>query len=132
MNFCGLLRARCERPRGRDTAEKGDELPSPHGLAPQVEDHTLAYRRTGAGLCITAKWAADVGDGSKPEILTASRCFPLYPSKRTSGGRAGMSVQCQERSSAGVDSAPLPLVLKRFPFQTEGFHRASGCLQCVL
>src|SRR5258707_15245360 len=59
--------------------------------------------------------------GSKPEILTASRCFPLYPSKRTSGGRAGMSVQCQERSSAGGDSVPFPLVLKRFPFQTEGF-----------
>src|SRR5258706_8775782 len=37
---------------------------------------------------------------SKPEILTASRCFPLYPSKRTSGGRAGMSVQCQKATLA--------------------------------
>ena len=42
--------------------------------------------------------------GSKPEILTASRCFPLCPSKRTSGGRAGMSVQCQQRTHAQRDA----------------------------
>src|SRR5258707_14636483 len=100
MNFCGLLRARCERPRGRDTAEKGDELPSPHGLAPQVEHHTLAYRRTGAGLCITAKWAADVGDGSKPEKLNASICFLLFTQQRTSPRYFGMSVWCQQRTHA--------------------------------
>jgi hypothetical protein len=29
--------------------------------------------------------------GSKGEILAESRCFPLHPCKRTSGGPAGMS-----------------------------------------
>jgi len=38
-----LLRARRERPRRRRTAEKRDEMPSPHGLGPDAEDHTLAY-----------------------------------------------------------------------------------------
>src|SRR5436189_3364897 len=54
--------------------------------------------------------------GPKPEILTASRCFPLCPSKRTSGGRAGMSVQCHERTwplirspqSLGREASPAP------------------------
>jgi hypothetical protein len=40
-----LLRAGSERPDDCCAAEKGDELASPHGLRPQAEEHTLAYRR---------------------------------------------------------------------------------------
>src|SRR5258708_6522233 len=102
MNFCGLLRARCERPRGRDTAEKGDELPSPHGLAPQVEDHTLAYRRTGAGLCITAKWAADVGDGSKAALTAPKSNFRFTPE---SGLKSDITA-CPKSATTGRRLAP--------------------------
>src|SRR5882724_8955141 len=35
-------------------------------------------------MCITANWAADVSDGSKPEKLHASICFPLFTQQRTS------------------------------------------------
>jgi hypothetical protein len=38
--------------------------------------------------CITAKMRADVTDGSKPEKLNASKCFPLFPE---SGHRAMQS-----------------------------------------
>src|SRR5258707_3417920 len=99
MNFCGLLRARCERPRGRDTAEKGDELPSPHGLADQVEDHTVAYRRTGAGLCITAKWAADVGDGSNSEVELADADFRFTPESR----HPAVGLGCPFRANSGSE-----------------------------
>ena len=34
----------------------------------------------------------------KGEILARSRCFPLYPWKRTSGVRAAMSELCQEET----------------------------------
>jgi len=37
----------------------------------------------------------DDRDGSKGEMLAASRCFPLCPWKQTSGVRAGMSELCQ-------------------------------------
>src|SRR5258707_13250816 len=33
--------------------------------------------------------------GSKGEILTRSRCFPLYPRKRTHVGHRAMSEKCQ-------------------------------------
>ena len=33
--------------------------------------------------------------GSKGEILARSRCFPLYPRKRTHVGHRAMSVSCQ-------------------------------------
>jgi hypothetical protein len=39
---------------------------------------------------------ADFRKGSNSEILARSRCFPLYPRKRTSGIRAGMSELCQQ------------------------------------
>ena len=32
-------------------------------------------------------------------VVARSRCFPLYPWKRTSGVRAGMSELCQKRKS---------------------------------
>jgi hypothetical protein len=38
---------RRDRPTERRTAEKRDELAPSHGLRPQAEDHTLAYRRAG-------------------------------------------------------------------------------------
>src|SRR6266403_1448292 len=38
-------------------------------------------------------------DGSKPEKLDASRCFPLCPRKRTSRNVVGMSVSCHNRKS---------------------------------
>ena len=41
--------------------------------------------------------AADVRFGSKCEILRLSPCFPLFPQKETSGGRAGMSEKCLRR-----------------------------------
>ena len=53
-----LLRARRKRPRGR-TAEKGDELASPHGLLHHAEGHTLAGCGSGTVLRIAAKLAAD-------------------------------------------------------------------------
>ncbi len=37
--------------------------------------------------------------GSKPEILAACRCFPLYPQDRTSLNAVGMSVSCHNRAS---------------------------------
>jgi len=37
----------------------------------------------------------NVSDGSNSEILARSRCFPLYPRKRTYVMRAGMSELCQ-------------------------------------
>src|SRR5260221_1724158 len=36
---------------------------------------------------------------SKPEKLTMSTCFPLYPRKRTHVGHRAMSVSCQHRKS---------------------------------
>jgi hypothetical protein len=42
--------------------------------------------------------------GSKPEKLDARICFPLYPSKRTSSGRAGMSVGCMSRHVLETES----------------------------
>jgi hypothetical protein len=39
-----------------------------------------------------------VRNGSKPEKLNASRCFPLFTQQRTSPRYFGMSVSCQERS----------------------------------
>ncbi len=38
--------------------------------------------------------------GSNSEILAGSRCFPLYPRKRTSGMRAAMSELCHFRTHA--------------------------------
>src|SRR5258706_10128992 len=45
--------------------------------------------------------SAQVRCGSNSEILAGSRCFPLYPWKRTSGMRGGMSTApgWQEKSS---------------------------------
>jgi hypothetical protein len=40
---CWLLRPRRKWPRGCRTAECCDELPTPHGLCPQAEDHTLPH-----------------------------------------------------------------------------------------
>jgi hypothetical protein len=37
----------------------------------------------------------NVRKGSKGEILARSRCFPLYPRKRTQVGHRSMSVLCQ-------------------------------------
>ena len=37
----------------------------------------------------------------------ASLCFPLFPHKQTFGGRAGMSVQCQEETHAPQQTAQL-------------------------
>jgi hypothetical protein len=45
-----LLRPRRERPSDCCAGEKGDELAPPHGLRPQAEDHTLAYRRAREGV----------------------------------------------------------------------------------
>src|SRR5262245_56231879 len=49
-----LLCACCERPYRRGAAEKGDELSSPHGVCPQAEHRTLAYRWVSTVLCGTA------------------------------------------------------------------------------
>src|SRR5712671_4775867 len=49
--------------------------------------------------CITAKLAADVREGSKPEKLNESRCLPLFTQQRTSPRYFGMSVSCQQPTS---------------------------------
>src|SRR5258705_14002193 len=41
---------------------------------------------------------ADFRFGSKGEILARSRCFPLYPRKRTHVGHRAMSVSCQSQT----------------------------------
>ena len=41
------------------------------------------------------KFSYDVGFGSKCEIVIPSRCFPLYPRKRTQVGHCAMTVSCQ-------------------------------------
>src|ERR1700692_911139 len=43
---------------------------------------------------------AHVSDGSKGEILAASRCFPLCSRERTCSGGGGISVLCQQRTHA--------------------------------
>src|SRR5258706_8171136 len=43
---------------------------------------------------------AHVRDGSKGEILAASRCFPLCPQNRTSLNAVGMSETCQQETHA--------------------------------
>ena len=43
--------------------------------------------------------SVDVSNGSKGEILDASRCFPLFTQQRTSLNGVGMSVRCQGRTS---------------------------------
>jgi hypothetical protein len=35
------------------------------------------------------------GDSTDPEILTTSKCFPVYPELRTSVSMSGMSQLCQ-------------------------------------
>src|SRR5712671_6168626 len=50
--------------------------------------------------CITAKLAADVREGSKPEKLNASKCFPLFTQQRTSPRYFGMSVSCHKPTFA--------------------------------
>src|SRR6478736_6442758 len=52
-------------------------------------------------------FAGNVRNGSKAEILARSRCFPLYPRKRTSGIRAGMSELCHNRTHAPQQTASL-------------------------
>jgi hypothetical protein len=37
----------------------------------------------------------NVRKGSNPEILTTSRCFPLFPRKRTQVGHRAMSEKCR-------------------------------------
>src|SRR6266403_4415808 len=49
----------------------------------------------------------DVSDGSKGEILAASRCFPLCPQNRTSLNAVGMSEMCHLRTHAPQQTAPL-------------------------
>src|SRR6266436_9966205 len=43
---------------------------------------------------------SNVGLGSKGEILAKSRCFPLWPRKRTQDGHRAMSVSCQQATYA--------------------------------
>src|SRR5260370_4579636 len=45
----------------------------------------------------TTKMLVDVRVGSNSEILARSRCFPLYPRKRTHVGHRAMSASCQKR-----------------------------------
>jgi hypothetical protein len=40
-----------------------------------------------------------VSNGSNPEILTTSKCFPVYPELRTSASVTGMSQKCQGTKS---------------------------------
>src|SRR5258705_11308434 len=68
-----------------------------------------------SGKCGTER---HVRSGSKPEILAASKCFPLYPQDRTSLNAVGMSVSCQQRPKQAKEQArpiwratdPLPAV----------------------
>ncbi len=49
----------------------------------------------------------DVSDGSKPEKLNASICFPLFTQQRTSPRYFGMCVSCQMLTlGAGVSGGP--------------------------
>src|SRR6478609_8394950 len=78
---------------------------------------------------VTAPWPSrirlpNVAFGSKPEKLNASTCFPLCPRKRTSGGRVGMSVQCQKQSFTVGDSSALNRCLQR------SLRSASALLLC--
>ena len=60
----------------------------------------------GSGLYFVYRWKwcrripADVCNGSKPEKLNESKCFPLFPHQRTSTGWIGMSEKCQQQTSS--------------------------------
>jgi hypothetical protein len=51
-------------------------------------------------IAVTAAQGVHVREGSKPEKLNESKCFPLFTQQRTSPRYFGMSVSCQERKSA--------------------------------
>ena len=71
-----------------------------------VEFESASQRRISAALIpgdrIQGDLAKPDGAGPYPAITglhgCVGSCFPLYPSKRTSGGRTGMSVSCQQET----------------------------------
>jgi hypothetical protein len=54
-------RGRLGRARTDRDAEQRDELAPPHGLRPQAEDHTLAYRRAREGVVHRRKMSRPCG-----------------------------------------------------------------------
>jgi hypothetical protein len=52
-------------------------------VLPSAEDRTLPHLIGKAALCITAKLAADVSDGSQAVKLRTSKCFPICPQLQT-------------------------------------------------
>src|SRR6478752_4637746 len=62
--------------------------------AGKVRSRLPVCRWIDAGFCASAH-TQDVRSGSKGEILAASRCFPLYPRKRTQVRHHYMSEKCR-------------------------------------
>src|SRR5262245_53921308 len=96
VNPLALLRPRRERPRRSRTADKRDELPSPHGAFPTAKDHGLSiaeYSRSGP--CIAAKAACSCPLWVKSRQSVLLGLCPLYPQKRTWIGATGMSALCR-------------------------------------
>ena len=67
----GLLRPPRERPSRCRTAQKGDELPSLHRQSPTLHPNISNF--------LVQVQAADVWEGSNPEILRLSRKSLLDP-----------------------------------------------------
>ena len=65
VNPLALLRPRRERPRRSRTADKRDELPSPHGAFPTAKDHGLSI--AGQDRASQQKRPAHVRFGSKAD-----------------------------------------------------------------
>jgi hypothetical protein len=91
----GLLRPRGKRPSSRYTADKRNEIASPHWLPSSRGSHPTMVT---AALCITANLDRRCPLWVKSRHQRISTRCPLYPQKQTSLGEPGMSALCQKQT----------------------------------
>jgi hypothetical protein len=88
-------------------------VPSPHGIGPHAEDHTLAYHWPREGCASQKHQPVHVADGSKAVRFRPSKCFPVCTSMQTQGvheRRIARTPQAPagrvRRAKAGMEQAP--------------------------